>query len=219
MTELANLYRRRFEDTGLEKRQAVWRVLCEAFFDKLVPAGAAVLDIGCGYGEFINQVRAGSKAAVDMNPDAPTHLKPEVRFVQTPATDLSAFGDNSIDVAFTSNFLEHLRSKEECSEVFTEVGRVLRPGGRFILMGPNIRFAYREYWDFFDHHLPLSDRSVAEGLIAAGFEPERVVARFLPFSMANNRPTAEFLIRGYLAFPLAWKIMGKQFLIVAGKPA
>ena len=218
MTDLSTLYEQRFEQTGLDKRRAVWRVLCDSFFSRFIPADAAVLDIACGYGEFITQVRAGSKAAVDMNPDAPAHLGPDVRFVHTPATDLSAFADNSIDVAFTSNFLEHLRSKEECSQLFEEVRRVLVPGGRFIVMGPNIRFAYREYWDFFDHHLPLSDRAVAEGLAMSGFELERVIDRFLPFTMANKTPTADFLIRAYIALPIAWKVMGKQFLIVARKP-
>ena len=219
MTDLSTLYETRFEQTGLDKRRAVWRVLCDRFFSKYVPADAAVLDIACGYGEFITQIRAGSKAAIDMNPDAGRRLGPEIRFVHGSATDLSAFADGSIDVAFTSNFLEHLRSKEECENLFRQVLRLLAPGGRFIVMGPNIRFAYREYWDFFDHHLPLSDRSLAEGLSASGFEMERVIDRFLPFTMANKTPTADFLIRLYLAFPLAWKIMGKQFLIVARKPA
>jgi SAM-dependent methyltransferase len=217
MEQLSALYRKRFNDTGLDRRQQVWRVLCAAYFDKLIPADAAVLDVACGYGEFINNVRAGRKYAVDLNPDAAGRLAPEVSFFHTPATDLSPLAAESVDVAFTSNFLEHLRSKEEVDQVFAQVRRVLRPGGRFILLGPNIKYAYRAYWDFYDHHLPLSHLSVGEGLQAAGYRLEKVIDRFLPFTMNNGAPTADILIRGYLAFPPAWRLMGAQFLVVAAR--
>jgi hypothetical protein len=51
-----------------------------------------------------------------------------------------------------------------------------------------------------------------------GFEMERVVPRFLPYTMNNATPTHELLVRAYLAIPLAWKILGKQFLVIARKP-
>lgn len=215
MTDLGALYRTRFENTGLEKRRAVWRTLVSAFFSKLIREDAEVLELACGYGEFITSVDARRKFAIDLNPDAAANLPSDVTFFNRPATDLSVLGDESVDVVFTSNFLEHLATKEDCGRVFEEVRRVLRPGGRFILLGPNIRFAYREYWDYFDHRLPLSDRSLAEGLTATGFRLEKVIPQFLPFTMNNDRPTWGFLIRTYLALPVVWKIMGKQFLVVA----
>jgi SAM-dependent methyltransferase len=215
VTYLSLLYRTRFEKTGLEKRRAVWRTLVSAYFSKLVPKDSDVLELACGYGEFISTVVAKRKYAVDLNPDAAANLPQDITFNNRAATDLSFLTGESIDVVFTSNFLEHLATKEDCSRVFREVHRVLRPEGRFIVLGPNIRFAYREYWDYFDHRLPLSDRSLAEGLIAAGFRLERVIPKFLPFTMNNNRPTWGFLIRIYLAIPLAWRILGRQFLVVA----
>jgi ubiquinone/menaquinone biosynthesis C-methylase UbiE len=124
----------------------------------------------------------------------------------------------SIDVVFTSNFLEHLRTKEECNKVLQEVLRVLRPGGRFVVMGPNIKYTYKVYWDFYDHSLALSHLSLSEALECSGFEMHRVIARFLPFTMVGKTPSHDLLIRAYLAFPPIWKIMGRQFLVVAGKP-
>ena len=59
-------------------------------------------------------------------------------------------------------------------------------------MGPNIRYAFREYWDYFDHQLPLSDLSVVEGLIASGFNVNIVIPRFLPFTMNNGTLTWPF---------------------------
>ena len=219
MPDLQKLYAARFrEDTGLDKRARVWRVLCDRFFNRRVGAGDSVLDLACGYGEFINAVRAGKKIAVDLNPDTTKLLDPEVAFYQCPATDLSAIPPGSVDVVFTSNFLEHLHDKSECDLVFAEVKKVLRFGGKFIIMGPNIRYAYKEYWDYYDHYLPLSHLSLAEGLRQSGFAIQEIIPRFLPYTMNSRLPTTEVLLRGYLALPVVWRLLGKQFLVVAKRP-
>lgn len=218
MGDLAALYDLRFNKIGNEKRRAVWRRLCDSFFCKLIPPDATVLDVACGYGEFINNIRASKKYAIDLNGDSASHLSPDVVFFHTSATDLSALPQDEIDVAFTSNFLEHFPSKKQLDVFLRALCSVLKPGGRFIIMGPNIRYAYREYWDYYDHYLPLSDRSLVEALTIAGFEPEKVVDRFLPFTMNNKAPTADFVIRAYLMLPFVWRIFGKQFLVIARKP-
>jgi hypothetical protein len=86
-----------------------------------------------------------------------------------------------------------------------------------MILGPNIRYAYKEYWDYYDHYLPLSHLSLAEGLSLAGYVPEIVIDRFLPYTMNSSRPTADWLIKAYLAMPMFWKVMGKQFFVVARK--
>jgi len=217
MTDIQKLYADRFANTGLEKRDRVWKVLCERFFDPLIDPDSTVLDLGCGYGEFINNVRCSHKLALDVNPDAAAHLDPSVKFYRKSLTDLAEIASDTVDTVFTSNVLEHLANKQECSEVLRGVLRILKPRGQFILLGPNVKYAYREYWDFYDHHLPLSDLSIAEGLRQAGFAVMRVVPRFLPFTMNNSVPTADFLVRLYLAMPIAWRLFGKQFLVIATK--
>ena len=218
MSNISRIYRHRFEQTGLDRRDRVWKVLCKSYFDRRIPKQASVLELACGYGEFINNIRADRKFAVDLNPDAAGHLAPEVAFFNISASNLSVVGENVADIVFTSNFLEHLRDKNECDAVLAAVFNVLRPGGSFIVMGPNIRYAYRQYWDFYDHVLPFSDLSLAEGLRAAGFRIAENIPRFLPFSMNNNAPTHDLLIRTYLALPIFWKLLGKQFLVTAIKP-
>jgi len=219
MVDLRQLYDFRFGQTGLEKRRAVWRVLCDSYFSKMIPSDATILDIACGYGEFINQIRAGSKYAVDLNEDAARHLTPDVKFVRTSALDLSMLPQGELDVVFTSNFLEHFQNKRDLDLLFKEVAKLLKPGGKFIVVGPNIRYAYREYWDFYDHYLPLSHLSLVEGLVLAGFRPERVIDRFLPYTMQGGVPTADILVKMYLALPIAWRFLGKQFLVVVQKPS
>lgn len=75
------------------------------------------------------------------------------------------------------------------------------------------------YWDFVDHYLPLSDRSLVEALEVRGFRAQVVIPRFLPYTMTGKMPAHPLLVRAYLGFPLAWRMVGKQFLVVAGKPA
>ena len=108
--------------------------------------------------------------------------------------------------------------KTNLADCLSEAYRVLRPQGLLIAMGPNIRYCFDEYWDFWDHHLPLSDRSMAEVLEVAGFRTELVVPRFLPLTMRSRIPQWTFLIRLYLASPLAKRLWGKQFLVIGRKP-
>ncbi len=216
--DLQKIYAERFGQTGLDKRKRVWKILCDGLFDGLVGPEQRVLDLACGYGEFINQIAARKKYAVDLNPDSPKHLDPDVEFHSRLANQLDFLGDGEVDVVFTSNFLEHLPDKAACDAVFAEIRRVLAPGGRFIILGPNIKYCYKEYWDYYDHYLPLSHLSLAEGLMQSGYRITMNVPRFLPYTMNSSMPTSDALVRLYLKLPLAWSIFGKQFLVVAAKP-
>lgn len=216
--ELATLYRNRFEGADAD-RARVWRVLTDRVFQPYVPVGGSVLDIGCGWGEFINAVQARRRLAIDLNPDARLHLTHDVELFLQSCADPWPVPDESLDVAFTSNFLEHLPSKQLLVSTLMEAFRCLRPGGRMICVGPNIRCVPGAYWDFFDHYIPLSERSLGECLLARGFTIERSVARFLPYTMSGKKPPADVLIHAYLSMPLAWKLLGKQFLVVARKPS
>lgn len=219
MNNLSEIYKKRFSQTGLDKRLKVWKILCPDFFQKRVGQDQTILELACGYGEFINTIRAKKKYAIDLNSDAQSYLGDEVEFYLTAADKLDKIEDESIDVVFTSNFLEHLPDKSTCDAVFQEVRRKLRPGGCFMILGPNIRYAYKEYWDYYDHYLPLSHLSLAEGLQAAGYDVEELIPRFLPYTMNNSLPTGDFLIRVYLALPFVWPLFGKQFFAIAKKNA
>jgi SAM-dependent methyltransferase len=211
------VYSRRF--AGIEQRRAeVWRVLARHYFDRWVMPTNTVLDVGAGYCEFINSIVAAHKYALDSNLATADKAAPGVTVLSQEATQAWPLPSESIDVVFSSNFFEHLTSKRDLAHCLAEAYRVLRPQGLLMAVGPNIRFCYDAYWDFVDHHLPLSDRSMLEALEIAGFRRERVIPRFLPFTMSGRVPHRGFLVRLYLMFPLAQRLWGKQFLVIARKP-
>jgi SAM-dependent methyltransferase len=215
--ELDSIYRRRF-NAHIAYRNRVWTVLAARYFSRFIPPDARVLDLGCGYGEFINHIVCGARYAMDLNAQAKQYLDPGVIFFEQDCSGAWPLPDASLDVVFTSNFFEHLPSKQQMGETLAEAWRCLRPGGRLLALGPNIRFIGGAYWDFWDHHLALTEISMGEALAVRGFHLEKVIDRFLPYTMVNRRRASSALISLYLRFPLVWKIFGKQFLIVAAKP-
>jgi SAM-dependent methyltransferase len=215
--DLEQLYRNRL-DGDAAYRLRVWKTLVDKFFYRYVATNAVVLDLGCGYGEFINNVQCGKKLAIDLNADVRRHLNPDVVLLEQDCSQRWDVADATLDVVFASNFFEHLPSKQALSDVLAQAWRCLRPGGFLIALGPNIRFVGGAYWDFWDHHLPLTDSSVVEILKVHGFGIERVIDRFLPYTMVNTREVPTALITLYLMFPPIWKMLGKQFLIIAEKP-
>lgn len=213
--ELETLYHHRFSPSDRRDKDRIWKVLCERYFQRFVEASDTVLDLACGQGEFIRHIRCAQKIAVDLNAEVRDTLPSDIRFVCAPATDLGEIAAGTVDVCFISNFFEHLEDKRQMDAVLQEVKRVLRPGGRVVNMQPNVRVEPGRYWDFYDHILPLSDRSAAEAYAKNGFTLERVVPRFVPFTTKSALPQHPLLVRAYLAVPLLWRLLGGQFLIVA----
>ena len=121
---------------------------------------------------------------------------------------------SSTAVVFTSNFLEHLPTKSAVLATLRYARAALRPGGTIIALGPNVRYVPGPYWDFFDHHVPLTDRSLGEAFVLAGFNVETSLPRFLPYSMSQGRQYPMSFVRAYLRMPPAWRLLGRQFLVV-----
>jgi SAM-dependent methyltransferase len=212
-TDLEQQYVRRFAP-ALEYRDRVWKILTREYFQRYVASASTVFDLGCGYGQFINNIRAKAKYAMDLNPSSKRMLALDVRFFEQDCSLPWPIATHELDVVFTSNFLEHLPDKAAVRATLDEAARCLKPGGTIICLGPNVRFVPGAYWDFWDHHVALTDRSMSEILELTGFTVEKRIDRFLPYTMAGGREPNIALVRLYVRLSFVWSIFGRQFLIV-----
>jgi len=215
--ELHAQYERRFAAMQ-DYRRRVWGVLISDFFQARIPEDATLLDLGCGWGEFINQIKAGAKFGMDLNPDSARHLVPGVVFLQADCSQPWPVGAGSLGTVFTSNFFEHLPDKTALKATLAQAFRALRSGGQLICLGPNAKAVGGAYWDFADHHVALTEQSLREMLELAGFRVTECRARFLPYTAVGKREAPLWMVRWYLKVPLMWQLLGGQFLITAIKP-
>jgi SAM-dependent methyltransferase len=215
--ELSLIYHRRFSRTAAY-RNRVWQVLTKDFFARWVRPTDTVLDLGCGYGEFINNIAAARKLAMDLNPDAPKHLQAGVEFLHQDCSAPWAVAENSLDVVFTSNFFEHLPDKPALNRTLQQARRALKPGGRLIALGPNLKYLHGQYWDFYDHHVYLTEASLGEAMEVSGYQLELCQPKFLPFTLVDAPEYPLAFVRLYLALPLLWRVFGRQFLVIGHKP-
>lgn len=195
-------------------RTKVWRAIVEYVEAKYVGKPRAVLDLGCGYGDFVNNIHCETKYAVDLNADAKNYLNPGVKFICSTADSLSSVPDASIDLVFSSNLMEHL-TDPELEATAREITRVLAPGGRFITMQPNYFYAYREYFDDYTHKKVFSHQSLSDFFTSQGFDLIAIEKKFLPFSLKSLLPKTYILTKLYLNLPFS--PMAKQMLGVFGK--
>jgi len=143
--DLSSLYNIRFAKNQLFRKNEIWRVICKVFLNRFVKQSDVVVDVACGYGEFINNISAQKKIAIDLNPNTKAYLKPEIEFHECKATELSSVILGAADVIFTSNFLEHLPDKETLELFLDQVLMALKPGGIYLILGPNLRYLPGKY--------------------------------------------------------------------------
>ncbi len=218
--ELARIYAERVNAAEMESKRQLWQALYEGFFTRFIRPTDTVLDLAAGSCEFINACRAANKIAVDLNPDVKTWADEATRVVVAPSTEMPEVADASVDVVFCSNFFEHLPDKVALLDTLAECRRTLRPGGQILVLMPNLRYVGARYWDYFDHHLPLTHRSLVEGLNLAGFQAHRVIPRFVPYTVKDAPvKVRRFMIRAYLGAPPIWRILGRQMFVAAHKVA
>jgi hypothetical protein len=194
------------------RRDVLWQSLWRYCFSDMVGPDDCVLDLGAGYCNFINAVVARRRIAVDSWAEFPTYLAPGIEHRVGSVTNLDFLEDGAVDFAFASNLFEHL-TKTDFAALLKALRHKLSPRGALTIVQPNYRYAFREYFDDFDHKSVYTHISLPDYLTANSYDVFRVEPRFLPLTMKGRLPVKPFLIRAWLASPI--KPLGKQMLVRA----
>jgi SAM-dependent methyltransferase len=208
---MSDYYKTRYSyDKG---RTKVWIAITE-YLQRYIKKTDTVVDLGAGYCDFINNIKATKKYAVDINPDGYKFCEANVEFINSSINHIAKIKHGSVDVLFASNLLEHL-DDHQLDDALIEFNRILRQGARVILMQPNYRYAYKEYFDDYTHKKIFTHISLRDFFEANGFRAVMVLPKFLPFSLKSRLPKSYLLTKIYLAS--FYKPMAKQMLLVLEK--
>lgn len=216
---LRKLYANRFDPRQRKAKNLLWKTLVNEFLQQYVDSDSVTLDIGGGYCEFINHIKSKEKYLIDLNPDVKLFANPDIKVLNLNVLNPSDLEkvDRQFDIIFVSNFFEHLASKEELIEILAFCFNYLTAGGSLLIIQPNFKYSYKEYYDFIDHQLPITHLSLQELLQTIGFKINILIPRFLPFS-TKGRLASPYLLKAYLKLPIIWNFFGGQMFIKACKP-
>lgn len=119
---------------------------CCSLVARHAPAGAAILDYGCGAGQIVAGLRARGFDARgcdvfyeggDYSPSIPRQVQP---FIERMAGDRIPFPDAHFDAVISNQVMEHV---PDLGVVVREIARVLKPGGVALNVFPD-RGVWRE---------------------------------------------------------------------------
>lgn len=188
-----------------------WRPATEVYAAEIraqIGADTRLLDLGCGRGGVIEQLGHDPARITGIDPDLAS-LR-EHRLTGLPraagASEQLPFVDDSFDLVIAGWLLEHLGNP---AQTFSEVSRVLRPGGAFVFITPNARHPLAWANRLFGHAGRL------QGILVAGLYGRAESDTFKTAYAANSaaaldrlfQPTGLSLVRltaiadpSYLAF-------------------
>jgi ubiquinone/menaquinone biosynthesis C-methylase UbiE len=139
-----SLYYERFDADILEKRPIVGDLLEKAFANLFPQKADSVLDLGCGTGFYFPLLAKHANSLVGVDVCEPmleqaqrtidSHGLSHCRVLRSSACNIP-IEDHSIDVVHSWDFLHHV---SELSQVLAEIKRVLKPGGRYVAIEPNL---------------------------------------------------------------------------------
>jgi SAM-dependent methyltransferase len=186
--------------------------------ERNVAPGAAILDVGCGTGYFIEAVRDRYEAwGIDPSPISVRMCRERGldRVVQGTAYDLSSVGERRFDAIYFLDVIEHL---DDDARALGEAIRVLRPGGLVVITVPAFMFLWSDH-DVVNEHRRRYDRPRLASLLAdVGLRIERLTYfNFYLFGLAGVDRMANRLFQRRVSAelqvpnPLVNRLMGKAF--------
>jgi methionine biosynthesis protein MetW len=155
---------------------------------KSLPAGARILDVGCGRGVLLSSLadRGHEVHGMDVSETAVAGADPRAQIKVAGCLTECGYPDRHFDQVILWHVLEHLTNPRE---VLAEIHRILKPGGQVIVAVPNFSSLQAEWsgpaWFHLDlprhlYHFPV------EGLRTLLQRTKFEIAREQHFSLRQN---------------------------------
>jgi ubiquinone/menaquinone biosynthesis C-methylase UbiE len=172
-----------------------------------------ILDIGCGIGQFM-EFDPKRSVGVDINTAAVKICKKKGLNVKVADMQSLPFKKNSFDGIFSSHTIEHFISPVE---VMNEIRRVLKKGGRLVLLTPNYP-KYKRFWDAWTHMKPYTKIGIQNMVETFGF---KVIHLYTPARIPGMGRLCRLLRKPSYALKIAnfvgSIIGGDEIILVAEK--
>lgn len=160
-----------------------------------------ILDVGCGLGVWLNQFAKytsaknvyGSDIDEELISQIPANVAAPQNLKVCPAEELD-FPDNTFDIVFTNEVLEHVEDDRKAVE---EIVRVLKPGGKFVCFTPN------RGWPFEQHGVFLGKKYIWGNIPLLPWLPKAVHNRFAPHVRNYTNEDIKRLFKG---LPIEFKL-------------
>lgn len=159
------------------------------------------LDLGCGDGEYVKQFTKIIARVVGIDSD--------IDFNKDPLP----YEDESFNMVFTKSVIEHIPNT---SHFLKEIYRVLRPGGKILILTPAWEYNMKWFYDDPTHVKPFHRKGLQDALRMANFEDVEV-NYFYHLPQTWNNPWFKYiatLVRKFTPDSFRWKDKEEQHMNV-----
>ncbi|OGY45503.1 MAG: hypothetical protein A2744_02330 [Candidatus Buchananbacteria bacterium RIFCSPHIGHO2_01_FULL_44_11] len=143
--------------------------LCAYLFNRFaMTKGTTVVDVGCGRGDFIEAFRKLDLNAIGLDREIVTLNDPSIDFHGNINFEKDNFPlpDATVDVVFSKSVIEHIHNPEQFMH---EIKRILKPGGRVIIMTPDWQSQVYTFYNDYTHVQPYITSGLANLLKLSDF--------------------------------------------------
>jgi len=182
---MGNSYTQIHYNEELRPRTKFPRCLCQYLADTYFKARSGkILDVCCGRGEFLEIFNDLGFEAYGVDNDPVTGKeKLKVKIANVDLEKLP-YQDNFFDFIMIKSAIEHVGN---VSHLMDNLYRVLKPGGKIIILTPDWKVVYKIFYDDFDHKSPFTKFSLHDLLLRYNFKSIMVEdIYYLPFSWRNR---------------------------------
>lgn len=128
----------------------------ELFYDTRIDKDSKVIDLGYGDGSFLKSLEKNEIECKGYDYDT-------VNFENGEIPEIA----NSLDFITSNSVIEHLN---DATNLLEEAFRILKPGGKLILITPNFFYDYKNFYDDPTHVNPFTVEKLETMLEMSGFK-------------------------------------------------